>query len=106
MEEEDKKEREREREREKKKKKKKVERCTSLCMYQYNQKTYSIPYAITCQSCAHTKLLPDAVAHAVSLSVSAQNKCTHALSCHLLFLAKLSGSFTCHCGNTGWNGHQ
>ena len=31
-------------------------------------KTYAIPYAVTCQSCACTQLLPDAVAHAVFMS--------------------------------------
>ena len=30
---------------------------------------YAIPHAVTCKSCSHTKLLLDAVTHAVSLSV-------------------------------------
>ena len=41
-------------------------KCTALSMHKYNQKTYAIPYAVTCQSCAHTQLLPDALTHAVS----------------------------------------
>ena len=37
-------------------------------LYKYNQKRY----AIVCQSFAHTKFLPDAIALGASLSVSVQ----------------------------------
>ena len=45
---------------------KKGGKCRAFSMHKDNQKTHAIPHAVF----AHTKLLPDAVTHAVSLSVS------------------------------------
>ena len=55
-------------------------KCTALCLYKHNQKRTLFPHAVTWQLYAHTKLLPDAVAHAVPSSASVQMdsrfKCT------------------------------
>ena len=52
-----------------------------LSVYKYNQKHAQFLMPLTCQACAHTKLLPDAVPHAISVSVQIDPhlKIVHAL---------------------------